>query len=303
MGGRMIKQLRNWFGNPDSLFCPALFCPALFLVLLLAASGCDRNLTGNQVTEGGTTRPSLIDMPVYKPQTIQLSKPATPAGNRVSVQTLALVLGASIDEFGNIESRRNEQRIMEAIAKAKSPGLEYPGEVTLAKVLSFIEESLTDQAGFIVQIRPDVSDPDIDSPSFFDSVMVRDINFAEGSMTLESAFTLVFSQVKDLELTWIVKNESLLITTVATAESDENLLLRSYDLSELKPLRFDPGMIYQTICEMTSPPVLWLQYGDDIGTMVVAGNHLIVRQTRIGHEAVIEVLERLKLAARAMQER
>ena len=301
MGGRMIKQLRNWFGNPDSLFCPALFCPALFFVLLFAASGCDRNLTGNQVADAGTTQPSLIDMPVYKPQKIQLSKPATSAGDRDAEQTLALVLGASIDEFGNIESRRNEQRIMEAIAKAKSPGLDYPGAVTLAEVLAFIEASLTDQAGFIVQIRPDVSDPDIESPSFFDSVMVCDISIEAGSMTLRSALELIFREVKDSELTWIVNNETLLVTTVATAESDENLLLRSYDLSELKPMRLDRGMIYQTICEMTSPPVFWLQYGDEIGTMVVAGNHLIVRQTRIGHEAVIEVLERLKLAARASQ--
>ena len=276
----------------------------LFTVaLLLATSGCDRSLTGDQVADAGTTQPSLIDMPVYKPQAIQLSKLTPPAGDRVSEQTLALVLGASIDEFGNIESRRNEQRIMEAIANAKSPGLDYPGAVTLAEVMSFMEASLTDQAGFIVQIRPDVSDPDIESPTALEGIVVRDINIAEGSMTFKSALALIFSQVKDLELSWIVRDESLLITTVATMESEEDLLLRSYDLTELHSLWNDQAPIYQSVMELTSPPALWIQNGDEIGSMIIAGNHLIVRQTRTAHEQIVEVVERLKLAASASQKR
>ena len=276
----------------------------LFTVaLLLATSGCDRSLTGDQVADAGTTQPSLIDMPVYKPQTIQLSKRTPPAGDRVSEQTLALVLGASIDEFGNIESRRNEQRIMEAIANAKSPGLDYPGAVTLAEVMSFMEVSLTDQAGFIVQIRPDVSDPDINSPTALEGIVVRDINIAEGSMTFKSALALIFSQVKDLKLSWIVRDESLLITTVATMESEEDLLLRSYDLTELHSLWNDQAPIYQSVMDLTSPPALWIQNGDEIGSMIIAGNHLIVRQTRTAHEQIVEVVERLKLAARASQKR
>jgi len=276
----------------------------LFTVgLLLATSGCDRSLTGDQVADAGTTQPSLIDMPVYKPQTIQLSKLTPPAGDRVSEQTLALVLGASIDEFGNIESRRNEQRIMEAIATAKSPGLDYPGAVTLAEVMSFMEASLTDQAGFIVQIRPDVSDPDIESPTALEGIVVRDINIAEGSMTFKSALALIFRQVKDLELSWIVRDESLVITTVATMESEEDLLLRSYDLTELHSLWNDQAPIYQSVMDLTSPPAHWIQHGDEIGSMIIAGNHLIVRQTRTAHEQIVEVVERLKLAARASQKR
>ena len=276
----------------------------LFTVaLLLATSGCDRSLTGDQVADAGTTQPSLIDMPVYKPQTIHLSKRTPSVGDRVSEQTLALVLGASIDEFGNIESRRNEQRIMEAIANAKSPGLDYPGAVTLAEVMLFMEVSLTDQAGFLVQIRPDVSDPDIESPTALEGIVVRDINIADGSMTFKSALALIFSQVKDLKLSWIVRDESLLITTVATMESEEDLLLRSYDLTELHSLWNDQAPIYQSVMDLTSPPALWIQNGDEIGSMIIAGNHLIVRQTRTAHEQIVEVVERLKLAARASQKR
>lgn len=53
----------------------------------------------------------------------------------------------------------------------------------------------------------------------------------------------------------------------------------------------------ETIYEMSSPPCNWIQNGDDIGSMSVAGNRLLVYQTRIGHEKVVEVLEELELAA------
>ena len=56
------------------------------------------------------------------------------------------------------------------------------------------------------------------------------------------------------------------------------------------------GLI-ETIYEMSSPPCNWIQNGDDIGSMSLAGNRLLVYQTRIGHEKVVEVLEELELAA------
>ena len=50
-------------------------------------------------------------------------------------------------------------------------------------------------------------------------------------------------------------------------------------------------------------PDSWLGAGgDEIGTLSIAGNRLLVRQTRKGHEKVVEVLEELELAAKEMSE-
>ena len=49
--------------------------------------------------------------------------------------------------------------------------------------------------------------------------------------------------------------------------------------------------------EMRSPPCQWFDSQGEGGRMNVAGNRLLVRQTRIGHQAVIEVLEQLEIAA------
>ncbi len=46
-----------------------------------------------------------------------------------------------------------------------------------------------------------------------------------------------------------------------------------------------------------TPDADWISEGGDVGTMSVVGDRLIVRQSRIGHEKVVEVLEELEQAA------
>jgi hypothetical protein len=272
---------------------------ALATCLLLAGCGRPTEDAKPAQTQPESTASALIDMQPYQPQNIQRSTAASALDDQYSDQSLAQILQASADEFGNLEIRRNEQRIMEAFAKTKCPGLNYPGDVSLAEVLSFLEAWLTDESGFDVAIRPDVTDADIESESYFEQVTVSNIRIAADSMTVRSAVENILSQIKDNELTWIVGNETILITTVATMESEGNLFLRSYDVSALKSLGFDQGGVLTSVMELSAPPALWIQNGDDIGSMVIAGNHLIVRQTRSGHEAVTEIIERLKLAAKA----
>lgn len=53
------------------------------------------------------------------------------------------------------------------------------------------------------------------------------------------------------------------------------------------------------IIDLTSPPCMWVQNGDQIGTMVIVGNRLVVRQTRKGHQLVSEAIEQLEEAAKS----
>ncbi|MFO0975805.1 MAG: hypothetical protein U0996_05365 [Planctomycetaceae bacterium] len=55
----------------------------------------------------------------------------------------------------------------------------------------------------------------------------------------------------------------------------------------------------QAIIDLTSPPCSWVQNGDEIGTMVIVGNRLLVRQTRKGHQLVSEAIEQLEVAAKS----
>jgi hypothetical protein len=69
---------------------------------------------------------------------------------------------------------------------------------------------------------------------------VTDVNISGESATIGVALDLILKRVRDYELTWIVKGERILITTVEHSETDENLFLRTYDISSLRSLTF-PG--------------------------------------------------------------
>ena len=55
-------------------------------------------------------------------------------------------------------------------------------------------------------------------------------------MTVGSALDHILSQTSGSELTWIAKDELLLITTKAAAESEENMFLRSYNISRIREI-------------------------------------------------------------------
>ncbi len=297
---------------------------------------------------------------------------ATMNSSSADATTAERPLKGALAEFSRKSERTAERELNLLMAGMDMPALEYPGEESLASILHYVAEYLSETTGRKVLILPDVSDPDIESIDYLNSVNVSSVYIPEGSMTLASALDLIFARVMDQELTWMVKDEVLMITTRATAESEENLILRSYDISRVReqsdvlfpdyPQNIggqgggfgggghfqvtektpaasgaagtdsapgDAGLasdgnaedkrsggqgrravdlttpqtltweyaLMQVVMEMTSPPCLWIQNGDAIGTLAVAGNRLIVRQTRVGHEAVIEVLDALEDAA------
>lgn len=66
----------------------------------------------------------------------------------------------------------------------------------------------------------------------------------------------------------------------------------------LQPSTWETNVVL-AIIDLTSPPCLWVQNGDQIGTMVVVGNRLVVRQTRKGQQLVSEAIEQLEEAAKS----
>ncbi|MEJ7590265.1 MAG: hypothetical protein WKF77_01835 [Planctomycetaceae bacterium] len=274
-----------------------------------------------------------------------------------------LLKGAAA-EFSRRSERDAERRLNEQMQTERIGNLQFPGENPLPDILETLSVMLSESRGNPVLIRPDVMEFNNDSIVLSD-VMIRDIMIPEGLMTVGSAVDHVLSQTNP-PLTWIARDELLLITTVSAAESDENMILRSYDITRLREITqltvttwdagggqqgggdgffsvvFEPsqfggggggGMpsaatqkkktqpskpqpeesesahakqesvitweagLIQTIQDLTAPPCRWFDIDGEGGELSIAGNRLLVRQSRKGHEQVVAVLEQLEMAA------
>ena len=263
-------------------------------------------------------------------------------------------------EFSRRSERDSERRLNEIMQTERVGDMAFPGEASLADIVDNLSSHLSESLGTPIVIKPDVRALDEDSVILAD-VMIKDIIIPAELMTVGSALDYILEQTEP-QLTWIAKDEILLITTVSAAESDENMFLRSYDISRLhnipqltatwqgagpggmggggmgggmfsvqfaptqadgggqptaeetrslKPETSRPntdeakqqqGMIWgygliATITDMSSPPCRWFDTDGEGGRMSVAGNRLLVRQSRKGHQAVVDVLEQLEMAA------
>ena len=269
-------------------------------------------------------------------------------------------------EFSRRSERDAERRLNELMQTERVADLEFPGENPLTDILEKLSVTLSESQGSPIVIRPDVVELTSDSIVLSD-VIIRDLMIPEGLMTVGSALDHILSQT-DPPLTWIAKDELLLITTVSAAEADENMFLRSYDISRLRAISqltvstwetsdgqqgggggffsvvFEPsqfgggGMggggiapatprkkktrpskpqpeesmtqqakqeavitweagLIRTIQDLTGPPCHWFEIDGEGGKLSIAGNRLIVRQSRKGHEQVVAVLEQLEMAA------
>jgi hypothetical protein len=285
-------------------------------------------------------------------------------------------------EFSRQSERDAERRLNELMQSERAPALNFPGENALTDILECMRTHLAESQGTTVVFKPDTVGLDFQGVSEFDDISVRDIEIPENFMTMGSALDYILSKA-DPEMTWIAKNELYVITTKEMAEQDENMFLRSYDISmireisqltattwetqgypgggmgggggffsmlepsqmggmgggamaggamagggmagapqaamprrtktqpskpkaevtqtegpadEIPVITWESGLL-QTIQEMTSPPCRWHDMDGEGGKMSIAGNRLIVRQSRNGHEQVVAVLEQLELAA------
>ena len=269
-------------------------------------------------------------------------------------------LTGAVAEFSRRSERDAERRLNELMQTDLIGNYSYPGENPLSDILQQLSSDLTNSQGDRVMIRPDLMAFQDDAIALQD-VTIVDIEVPNGFMKVGSFLDYILSQTNP-KLTWIAKDELLLITTMSAAESDENMFLRSYDISRLReisqltvstwnagdgqqgggggffsvvfePTQFGGGIpsatpqkkkisrstppheeseveqlqqdavitweagLMQTIQDLTAPPCHWYEIDGEGGKLTIAGNRLIVRQSRKGHEQVVAVLEQLEMAA------
>lgn len=142
-------------------------------------------------------------------------------------------------EFSRAGARKVEEKLNSTMNSARVPALAFPGEVSLAEVLMALESSMSVQESIAARFVLDEADPDIGTDTeFLSTTTISDVSISEDSMTVASALDLILRKVKDQDpkLTWIVEKEVILITTEASAESEERVFIRSYDVKKLRPM-------------------------------------------------------------------
>lgn len=154
-----------------------------------------------------------------------------------SVKPAATKPGA-MGEFSRAGARKAQEKLHAAMNTARVPSLEFGGETQLADILGALSEHLSEtNPAMSVSIRVDEGDGEIgQDPTYLEQTQISEVNIPAGSMTVASALDLILKKVQDQELTWIVENEVILITTTDYAETSERAFIRSYDVKKLKPM-------------------------------------------------------------------
>ncbi len=283
-------------------------------------------------------------------------------GSSESLSAGRALLSGAAAEFSRRTSREAEQKLNEMMQAVHQLDLDFPGEASLATVLSEFQEQLQNSRGLPVVISLDFRVLRQESFTSLNDVNVYEISIPGGLMTTGSLLDHILSQTDEPQLTWIAKDELLLITTVPEAEREKNMFLRSYDIAEIRQISqlmvrdlsssgrtvagstavtalpypsgdtgtgespfpavvkesqtAEPGRnisrkalpsgetantwdnaLIDTIQLMTQPVCHWYNLDGEGGRLFVAGNRLVVRQSRKGHEQVVLVLEQLKMAS------
>ncbi|HQX52701.1 MAG TPA: hypothetical protein PLR25_22465 [Planctomycetaceae bacterium] len=238
-------------------------------------------------------------------------------------------------EFSRQAEDEAEQRLNRMMQETRVGLMNYPGDTPLSEILDQLGTHISLSLGQAIQFRPDVSALDEESISSLQNVLIKDIDIPADMMTAGSALDYILSQT-DPRLAWIARNELLLITTETYAEAEENLLLRSYDISKLcnvarrgsgvrnnsggqggefyqildsggavpsaqqsrqTPLFDSPQSLMQAVVDLTSPPCRWFEIDGEGGRIVVAGNRMLIRQARTGHRLIGRIIAELETAA------
>lgn len=135
-------------------------------------------------------------------------------------------------ESVSLRSEKPVELWLEKMLDEPIPVLNYPGDESLGEILRFISDYYTELGPHTMRIILDETDPDIGTDSeFLDSTTVSNVDLK--GITLRNALKLIFAKVKDQELTFMIKNEVMMVTTVATADSEENLITRVYQVGDL----------------------------------------------------------------------
>ncbi|MFN9718872.1 MAG: hypothetical protein ACK58L_09280 [Planctomycetota bacterium] len=269
------------------------FCRSAYRGILLATiAGCGREISNESA---GVVLSSDEQPRVRSQQSSSMERSynerATDPEDQIDLQSIH----ATTDEFGRAATIERERALVRLMVTTPTPEINIPMSMTLSEVLSKFSGAMSQHTNIPVRFGLDQTDPDIgEDPAYLDNTSVGPLTITAGSMQVSSALAEVLSAVKDQELTWMIRNESIVITTIETTELSENLILRSYDIGPMLRTGVSAKSIRSTILNLSTTTVPWLEHGDEFGALEVVGDHLIVQQTRSGHQQVFELVERLK---------
>ena len=113
--------------------------------------------------------------------------------------------------------------------------LEHPANTPLEDIMTDVENYFTELGPYTMRIMLDETDPDIGTDPLFLTTTEVPSDIDLKGISLRNALKLIFAKVKDQDpgLTIMIKNEVMLVTTTDTANSEENLITRIYDVADL----------------------------------------------------------------------
>ena len=113
--------------------------------------------------------------------------------------------------------------------------LEHPANTPLEDIMTDIENYFTELGPYTMRIMLDETDPEIGTDPLFLTTTEVPSDIDLKGISLRNALKLIFAKVKDQDpgLTIMIKNEVMLVTTTDTANSEENLITRIYDVADL----------------------------------------------------------------------
>jgi hypothetical protein len=203
-----------------------------------------------------------------------------------------------LSEFSRREEYEAEQRLNKMMQEQRVGELSFPGKTPLSNILEILAAQLSQIEGRLIQFRPDHGPLSDESIPSLHELKITDIKIPAGLMTAGSALDYILSQT-DPPLTWIARDELLLITTKSFAEAEESLLLRSYDISRLYNTTVrnqqvqtfaSSQSLMQSIVDLSAPPCRWYEIDGEGGRLIVVGNRLLVRQSRDGHLIIAKII-------------
>jgi hypothetical protein len=103
--------------------------------------------------------------------------------------------------------------------------------------------------------------------------------------------------LRDLDLTYLIQNEVLLITTKDKAEGPERMITRTYPVGDLVREDYD-GMV-DTITRTVRPSTWDEVGGPGVVFPVSTAKSLVITQSREVHDEVLELLRALRAAKKA----
>lgn len=177
---------------------------------------------------------------VAQSESANSSSPETDAND---VETTEGVYGSLT--FGSLGTRFNTwsedarpvERWMHEMLDERVPKLEFKGEVRLSEILDFLSQHFTEQHGeqgqesFRMAIWPDYPVLELENIDSLDDVVLKDIRI--DGMTLRNALKAIFGMTTDPSLTYVIRDELLVVTTVNEAQSEDSLTTRVYPVSRL----------------------------------------------------------------------